>query len=72
MPVTGKLWVIGCLETEQQARRDLEQKLLPPPPKTAAAGNTRQWILLVLLVIALAVLVVSLIHPELIGRLIGS
>lgn len=67
-----KARLLSLLETEQQARRDLEQKLLPPPPKTAAAGNTRQWILLVLLVIALAVLVVSLIHPELVGRMIGS
>ncbi len=67
-----KARLLSLLETEQQARRDLEQKLLPSPPKTAATGNTRQWILLVLLVIVLAVLVVSLIHPELVGRLIGS
>ncbi|TXI77352.1 MAG: hypothetical protein E6Q43_01230 [Dokdonella sp.] len=43
------------LQAEQQARRDLETRLLPaPPPRPAPAGKGRVWILLALLLAALA------------------
>ena len=43
------------LQAEQQARRDLETRLLPaPPPRPAPAGKGRLWALVILLVAALA------------------
>lgn len=53
------------LADEQQARRNLETKLLPAP-RPAAVGKGRLWALAIVLLIALAGLVVALIHPELI------
>ena len=63
--------LLALLESEQQARRDLETKLLSAP-KPARTGNVRVWALAIVLMIALAGLVVALIHPELIGRLTGG
>lgn len=44
--------LIGLLEAEQQARRELETKLLPAPKPT---GRVRPWALVILLLAALAV-----------------
>lgn len=42
--------LLAMLEGEQQARRDLETKLLPaPPPRPAPAGKGRVWALVILL-----------------------
>lgn len=59
------------LQAEQQARRDLETKLLPAP-MSALAGKGRLWALAILLLVALAALVVSLVHPEFVERLTGG
>lgn len=49
-----KARLLTMLENEQQARRDLEQKLLPAPSRPAPVGNA--WlIVLILLATALAV-----------------
>ena len=48
--------LLSLLEAEQQARRDLEQKLLPPPPRPSPAGHTWLILLVILLVVALAAL----------------
>lgn len=45
--------LLALLEAEQQARRDLETKLLPAP-RPAAVGKGRLWILLAMLVALLA------------------
>jgi hypothetical protein len=45
--------LLAMLEVEQQARRDLETKLLPAP-KPALVGKVRVWILLAVLAAALA------------------
>ena len=45
--------LLAMLEAEQQARRDLETKLLPAP-KPARTGKVRVWALVVLLAAALA------------------
>jgi len=66
-----RLWAM--LENEQQARRDLEQKLLPPPPMPAPPGRmsgirrsgtrrddrttTSWWALVVLLLVAVGALI---------------
>lgn len=48
--------LLAMLENEQQARRELETRLLPaPPPRPAPTGKVRVWILLALLLAALAV-----------------
>lgn len=52
------------LADEQQARRDLEQKLLLAP-RPGPGGNSRVWVLAILLLVALAGLVVILAWPEL-------
>lgn len=41
--------LLALLEAEQQARRDLEMKLLPSPKKPSPAATHRLWILLALL-----------------------
>lgn len=49
-----KARLLAMLEGEQQARRDLETKLLPaPPPRPAPAGKGGVWILLALLLAAM-------------------
>ena len=58
--------LLALLETEQQARRELEMKLLPAP-RTEPVGNSRVWILLGTLLVALAALVVTWVRPELVG-----
>jgi len=47
-----KARLLALLEAEQQARRELETKLLPAPIRTA--GHRRAWILLALLLALLA------------------
>ena len=47
-----KARLLAMLEAEQQARRDLETKLLPAP-RPAPVGKGRLWILLAVLVMAL-------------------
>ena len=66
-----KAHLLALLETEQQARRDLETKLLPAP-RPARTGMVRVWALVIVLLVALAALVVALIHPEMVGRLTGG
>jgi len=63
--------LLTLLETEQQARRDLETKLLPAP-RPAPVGKARLWTLAGALLVALAGLVVILIRPELIRGLTGG
>ena len=48
-----KARLLAMLEAEQQARRDLETKLLPAP-RPAPAGKPRRWVLVILLLLALA------------------
>ena len=48
-----KARLLSLLEAEQQARRDLETKLLPAP-RPAPVGKVRAWILLAALAAALA------------------
>ena len=55
------------LQAEQQARRELEQKLLPAPPRPPPVSKVWLWALAGLLLVALAGLVVTLIRHELIG-----
>ena len=47
--------LLAMLEVEQQARHDLETKLLPAPPKPAPSSHRRVWLLLALLLTVLAV-----------------
>ena len=63
--------LLAMLESEQQARRDLETKLLPAP-RPAPVGKARLWTLAGVLLVALAGLVVILIRPELIRGLTGG
>ena len=50
--------LLAMLENEQQARRDLEQKLLPPPqPEPPSPPRHRVWLLLAILALAIAALV---------------
>jgi hypothetical protein len=53
--------LLALLEAEQQARRDLEQKLLPPPPppqpEPPPRRHRRPWLLLAILALAVAALV---------------
>lgn len=48
-----KARLLAMLETEQQARRELETKLLPAP-RPAPVGKGRLWILLAVLVAVMA------------------
>lgn len=48
-----KTRLLSLLEAEQQARRDLETKLLPAPI-AAPSGKGRLWVLLVLLAVVVA------------------
>jgi hypothetical protein len=53
-------YLLSLLQAEQQARHELEQRLLPGPPhRPAVVGNIRLWVLLVILLLALVLLVVS-------------
>ena len=45
--------LLTMLEAEQQARRELEQKLLPAPPKPSSFKSGRLGVLLALLVLAI-------------------
>ena len=59
-----KTRLLALLEAEQEARRDLEQKLLPAPasslptPKPTRPGTARLWILLAILLTAIVTAVV--------------
>ena len=63
--------LLSLLEAEQQARRELEQKLLPAPQRPAPR-SPRLILLVILLLAALVALVVSLAWPEMVGRLTGG
>ena len=63
--------LLAMLESEQQARRELETKLLPAP-RPAPTGKVRVRALAIVLLIALAGLAVTLVRPELVGRLTGG
>lgn len=63
-----KARLLSLLEAEQQTRHDLETKLLPVL-RPAPTGKDRLWALVVFLFLALAVLVVTLVRPDLVGRL---
>ncbi|MER2625368.1 MAG: hypothetical protein ABTS22_15720 [Accumulibacter sp.] len=52
------------LQAEQQARRELEQKLLPAPPRPSSFGNGRLGVLLVLFALALAIAAAVFLHPD--------
>jgi hypothetical protein len=53
-----KTRLLSLLEAEQQARRDLEQKLLlPPQPDLPPRRHHRLWLLLAILALAIAALV---------------
>jgi hypothetical protein len=52
------------LQAEQQARRELEQKLLPAPPNPSSFGNGRSGVLLVLFALALAIAAAVFLHPD--------
>ncbi|MCC8985529.1 MAG: hypothetical protein LM513_02960 [Nitrospira sp.] len=52
------------LQAEQQARRELEQKLLPAPPKPSPFKNGRSGILLVLFALALAIVAAVFLQPH--------
>ena len=56
--------LLAMLEAEQQARRELEQKLLPAPPKPSSFGNGRLGVLLVLFALALAIAVAAFIRSD--------
>lgn len=63
--------LLSLLEAEQQARRELETKLLPAP-KPAPVSKARLWTLAGVLLVVLAGLAVILIRPELIRGLTGG
>ena len=52
------------LQAEQQARRELEQKLLPAPPNPSSFGNGRLGVSLVLFALALAIAAAVFFHPD--------
>ena len=56
--------LLAMLEAEQQARRELEQKLLPAPPRPSSFGNGRLGVLLVLLVLVLAIVMAIFLHHD--------
>ena len=64
--------LLSLLEAEQQTRAALEQKLLPPPMMFSPPNRARWWVLGILLLVALVALVITLVRPELVGRLTGG
>ena len=56
--------LLAMLEAEQQARRELEQKLLPAPPRPSSFGNGRLGVLLVLFALVLAIAAAVFLHPD--------
>lgn len=65
--------LLTLLEAEQQARRELETKLLPAPAlRPVPTSKGRLWALIILLLIALAGVAVTLVRPELVGWLTGG
>lgn len=64
--------LLALLEAEQQARRELETKLLPAPVPKQKSVTLPLWMLVGLLLIVLAGLTVALIRPWLIGKLTGG
>ena len=56
--------LLAMLEAEQQARHELEQKLLPAPPRSSSFGNGRSGVLLVLFALALAIAAAVFFHPD--------
>lgn len=52
------------LQAEQQARRELEQKLLPAPPKPSPFSDGRLGVLLALFALALAIAVAVFIRSD--------
>lgn len=56
--------LLAMLEAEQQARRELEQKLLPASPRPSSFGNGRLRVLLVLLVLVLAIVMAIFLHHD--------
>ena len=56
--------LLAMLEAEQQARREMEQKLLPAPPRPSSFENGRLGVLLVLFALALAIATVVFFHPD--------
>jgi len=59
-----KARLLAMLEAEQQARREMEQKLLPAPPRPSSFENGRLGVLLVLFALALAIATVVFFHPD--------
>ncbi len=56
--------LLAMLESEQQARRELEQKLLPAPPKPSSFKNGRLGFFLVLFALVLAIAAAVFLHPD--------
>jgi hypothetical protein len=56
--------LLAMLEAEQQARRELEQKLLPTPPRPSSFENGRLGVLLVLFALALAIAAAVFFNPD--------
>ena len=56
--------LLAMLEAEQQARRELEQKLLPAPPKPSPFGDGRLGVLLVLFALSLVIAVAVFIRSD--------
>lgn len=56
--------LLTMLEAEQQACRELEQKLLPAPPKLSSFKSGRLGVLLVLLVLVLAIAAAVFLQPD--------
>ncbi len=56
--------LLAMLEAEQQARRELEQKLLPAPPRPSSFENGRLGVLLVLFALALTIAAAVFLQPH--------
>ena len=56
--------LLAMLEAEQQARRELEQKLLLAPPRPSSFENGRLGVLLVLFALALAIAAAVFFNPD--------
>lgn len=56
--------LLAMLEAEQQARRELEQKLLPAPLKPSSFKNSQLGVLLVLFALVLAIAAAVFFHPD--------
>ena len=54
--------LLTMLEAEQQARRELEQKLLPAPPNPSSFKSGRLGVLLVLFALVLAIAAAVFLH----------